>query len=69
MFWTLYKFVLSLYPVLKNDPPQGEQLLISPTHAEVYLPAVLRQSSKLMETLHCYCRGSLIRKDRTECLF
>jgi len=64
VFWILYKFVLSLYLMLKSDMSQGDQLLTTLTHLEVYLPAVSeRQSSKLVETLHCYYRGSLIQKE------
>lgn len=64
MFWTQYEFVLSLYPVLKSDMSQRDQLLTTLTHLEVYLPAVSeRQSSKLVETLHCYYRVSLIQKE------
>lgn len=43
---------------------QGDQLLTTLIHLEEYLSAVSeRQSSKLVETLHCYHRGSLIQKE------
>lgn len=46
--------------MLKSDMPQGDQLLTTLTRLEVYLPAVSeRQGSELVETLHCYYRGSL----------
>lgn len=59
MFWTLYKFVLSLYPMLKSDMSQGDQLLTTLTHLEVYLPAVSeRQSGRLVETLTVVTEGT-----------
>lgn len=69
MFWTLYKFVLSLYPVLKNDTSQGDQLLTTLTHLEVYLPAVLRGRVASLWKHCCYYRGSLIRKELTDFFF
>lgn len=58
MFWTLYKFVLSLYPMPKSDMSQGDQLLTTLTHLEVYLPAVSeRQCSRLVETLTVITEG------------
>lgn len=48
MFLTLYKFILSLYPMLKSSMSQGDQLLTTPRHLEMYLPAVSeRQSGNL----------------------